>query len=109
DVEDADFEWLVLVGISQKTDDFLLLTGIEGAPEYLAARLFDFRNQRGKLVAVAAPRKDREAFGREFLRDLGADVVAGANDRRRLVSVRQDLSPREECVLLAAGCPQRRR
>jgi hypothetical protein len=39
----------------------------------------DLLDQRLQLGAVAPPGKYRKTFGREFFRDLAADIIAGAD------------------------------
>src|SRR5204863_7934313 len=51
DIEDADFERRVLVRIIEERDDLLFLARIERAGMDVAARAFDFLDQRRQLVA----------------------------------------------------------
>jgi hypothetical protein len=59
----------------------------------LAAGRLDLLDQGLELGAIAAARKDRKALGSEFLGDLAADVVAGADHRHGPVSLLHGSSP----------------
>ena len=89
EIEDADFERRVRVGFAQEGGDVLLLAGIEPARHDLAAGGFDVGDERRELVGVAPAGEDREALGGEFLRDGGADEIAGADDGRGGIALRQ--------------------
>ncbi|MGY4446560.1 hypothetical protein ACVWZR_001220 [Bradyrhizobium sp. i1.3.1] len=89
DVEDADFERRMLVGVIEEGDDLLLFACIERARVNLAAGGLDVLHQRRQLVAVAAPGKDRETFRGKFLGDLGADEIAGPDHGGCRVSLGQ--------------------
>jgi len=54
-----------------------------------AAGRFDLLDQRLEFGPVAAARKDGETFGGEFLGNLAADVVTGADHGHRRVSLGQ--------------------
>src|SRR5258705_219900 len=81
DVEDADFQRRVLVGVIEEGRDLLLLPRVQRAREDRSSGALDFLDQRLELGAIAPPREHGEPFGCEFLRDLGADVVAGTDHR----------------------------
>src|SRR5262249_51879844 len=93
DIEDANFHRRVLVGIVEKGDDFLFFPRVQRPGVDLAAGRLDFLDERFKLGAVATPSENGKAFGSEFLGDLCADVVAGADHRCGPVSLLQGLSP----------------
>ena len=93
DVEDADLERRVLVGIAEEGDDLLLLARIERARVNFAAGLLDLLDQRFELGAVAAPGEHREALRGELLCDLAADEVTGADHGHGRVSLLQGCSP----------------
>src|SRR5580704_11952830 len=81
DVENADLERRVPVGVVEERRRLLLFPRIERAAEDRAAGRFDFLHQRLELLAVAPSGEHGKTFGGEFLDDLGADVVAGADHR----------------------------
>jgi stress-induced morphogen len=83
----------VSIGCAQEGGDVVLLAGIKPARDDLAARGFDGRDERRELLGVAATGKNRESFRREFLRDRGADEIAGVDDSRGGVSLAQCCSP----------------
>src|SRR5229473_1667446 len=62
DVEDANLERRVLVGVAKEGGDFLLLARIERARVDFSARRLDLLHQRFELGTVAAPGKHRETF-----------------------------------------------
>ena len=69
----------MLVRILQEGRDLLFFPRIERTAEDRAARSFDLLDQRRELFAVAPSGEYGKAFGSEFLRDLGADVIAGSD------------------------------
>src|SRR6202021_214647 len=89
DVEDADLERRMLVGIAKERDDLLLLAGIERTGVDFAAGGFDRLHQRIQLGAIAAAREHRDAVECELPGDLAADIVAGADHRHGRVSLLQ--------------------
>src|SRR5450631_1911085 len=93
DVENADLERGVPVGVSEEGDDFLLLARIERARVDFAAGRLDFLHQRFELGAVAAPGEHREPFRSKLLSDFAADVVPGADHGYGRVSLLQGCSP----------------
>ena len=99
DIEDADFQRRVPVGVGEEGGGFVLLARIERAAEDGAAGSLDFLHQRLELFAVAAAGEHGESFGREFFCDLGADVVAGADHGAGGVSLLH--------VLLSSVIPRR--
>ena len=86
DVEDADFQRRVLVGVIEEGRDLVLLARVQRTREDRSSGALDFLHQRLELGAIAPPREHGEPFSCEFLRDLGADVVAGADHRGRCVA-----------------------
>src|SRR5450432_650471 len=93
DVENADLERRMLVGVSEEGDDFLLLARIERARVDFSPRGLDLLDQRFELGAVAAPGEHREPFRSKFLGDFGADVIPGADHGHGRVSLLQGCSP----------------
>src|SRR6185369_14515656 len=93
DVENANLQRGVFVGVAQEGHHLVLLSCIERPPEYLSVRRLDFLDERRELFALAAADKDRKTFGRKFLGDLTADEVPGADNGYRRVSLFQGLSP----------------
>src|SRR5580693_3391129 len=77
----------MLVGVVEEGRDFVLLPRVERARHDRSAGGLDLLDQRLKLGAVAPAGKDGESFGGEFLGDLGADIVAGANHRGGCISL----------------------
>src|SRR4051812_38184508 len=67
DVEDANLERRVLVGVAEKRDDLVFLARIERARVNFAAGLFDLLDERFELGAVAASREPRSPRRRTFL------------------------------------------
>src|SRR6202011_1463326 len=62
DVEDADLQRRVLVGVVEEGDDFLLLARVERTGMDLAAGGLDLPDQWLELGAVTAAGEDRKAF-----------------------------------------------
>src|SRR5260221_316204 len=79
-VEDADFERRVLVGIVEESRDLVLLPCVQRARDDRSAGRLDLLDQWLQLGAVAPAGEYGETFGREFLGDLATDVIAGADD-----------------------------
>src|SRR6266403_288223 len=98
DVEDADFQRRVLVGVIEEGRDLLLLPRIQRAREDRPSGALDFLDQRLELGAIAPTCEHGEPFGCEFLRDLGADVVAGADHRGGCVAFFHFFAP---CLVIA--------
>src|SRR6202140_2681011 len=73
DVEDANLQWGVLVGVAQEGPHLVLLSRVERPAEHFAARRLDLLDQRRELLALAASDKDRKTFGSKFLRNLTTD------------------------------------
>src|SRR6266446_72440 len=94
DVEDADFQRRVLVGVIEEGRDLVLLPRIQRAREDRSSGALDFLHQRLELGAVAPPGEYGESFRGKFLRDLAADVVAGAYHRGRCVAFFHFNSPK---------------
>src|SRR6266852_2392426 len=94
DVEDANLQGGVLVGVAQEGHHLVLLSRVERPPEYLSVRRLDFLDERRELFALTASDKDRKTFGCKFLGDLTADKVPGAYNGYRRVSLFQGLSPK---------------
>src|SRR5258705_12154890 len=86
DVEDADFERCLLVGVIKECRGLVLLSRVERARDDRSPGCLDLPDQRLQLGAVAPSREYGEALGGEFLGDLGADIVAGADYRGRCVA-----------------------
>jgi hypothetical protein len=76
----------VLVGIIEKGCYLFFLPRVERARDNRSAGGLDLPDQRLELGAVAPAREDGESLGGEFLRNLGADIVAGADHRGRSVA-----------------------
>src|ERR1700730_13613136 len=93
DVEDADLERSVLVGVGEKFDDLLFLSRIESASEHRAARLLDFLHQRRELFALTPADEYVKSLGGELLGDFAADEVPCADDGDCRVSLFQRYSP----------------
>jgi len=68
----------VRIGGAEKRGDVVLLAGIEPARHDRAALGFDRGDQRRKLVGIAPPDKNGEAFGGEFLRYRRTDEISPA-------------------------------
>jgi hypothetical protein len=80
----------VLISALEKGGEVVFLTRVERARRDPAAgRLYLF-DQRHKLLSLAASGENGEAFGGEFFCDRGADVISGADYRRRRISMFQD-------------------
>ncbi len=94
DIEDADLQGSVLVGVAQEGHHLVLLSRIERPPEHLAVRRLDFLDQRRELFALAPSDKNRKTFGGKFLGDLSTDEVPGANNGHSRVSLFQGFSPK---------------
>src|SRR3954454_1196490 len=95
DVEDANLERRVLVGIAEKRDDLVFLARIERARVNFAAGLLDLLDERFELGGVAASRKHRKALGGELLFNLRfiptpAPELDATRHRRRGRSRRQN-------------------
>src|SRR5580704_4309152 len=88
-IEDADLERRVLVGVIQKSGEVIFLAGIERSRRDSAAVRFDLGDQWREFVALASSRKNGEAFRGEFLCDCAADVVAGSDHCRSGISMFQ--------------------
>src|SRR5215470_6089490 len=99
DVEDADFQRRMLVGVVEEGNDLLLLARIERSGVDLAAGRLDLLNQGFELGAVAAAGEDRETFGSEFLGNLAADIVAGADHCHGPIPLVQWTSPASSKVV----------
>src|SRR3954447_5759949 len=93
DVEDANLERRVLVGIAEKRDDLVLLARIERARVNFAAGLLDLLDERFELGAVAASREHRKALGGKLLCNLAADKITGADHGHGRVSLLHGTSP----------------
>jgi hypothetical protein len=93
-VEHANFQRRVGVGVGKEFDHLILLPCVQRSAKYLAAGRFDLLDQRRELFSLTAADKDSEAFGREFLGDLAADEVSGADDRNRCIAFFQPSSPK---------------
>ena len=93
DVENADLERRMLVGVVEEGGDFLLLARIERTAVDFSARRLDFLHQRLELLAVTAPGEHRKSFRSKLLGDLAADIVAGADHGHGRVSLLQGCSP----------------
>ena len=102
DVEDANLQRSMLVRVTQKGHDLVLLSRVERPSEHFAARRLDFLDQRRELLALTAPDEDRETLGRKFLGDLAADKVSGADNGYGCVSFFQGFSPEREDVEIVA-------
>src|SRR5205085_6202650 len=76
DVEDADLQRCMLIGVRQEFDDLVFFSGIERAPEGGSSGLFDLSDQGRKLLAVAASGKHGKAFSGKLLCDCRSDEVA---------------------------------
>src|SRR5258705_3234738 len=94
DVEDANLQRGVLVGVTQEGHHLVLLARVERPPEYLPVRRLDFLDERRELLALASSGEDRKTFGRKFLGDLSADEISGANNGYCRVSLFQGFSPK---------------
>src|SRR6266436_9644800 len=94
DVEDANLQGGVLVGVAQEGHHLVLLSRVERPPEYLSVRRLDFLDERRELFTLTSSDKDRKTFGRKFLGDLSADEVSGAYNGYRRVSLFQGFSPK---------------
>ena len=77
------------VRIVEKRDDLVFLARVQRTRMDLAALGLDVLYQRLELGAVAAPCEDREPFGRKFLGNLAANIVAGTDDCRGRLSLLQ--------------------
>src|SRR3954454_24434215 len=93
DVEDANLERRMLVGIVEKRDDLVFLARIERARVNFAAGLLDLLDERVELGAVAATGENRKALGGELLCNLAADKITGADHGRSRVSLLRGTSP----------------
>ena len=93
DVEDADFQRRMLVGVIEEGDDLLLLARIERAGMDLAAGRLDLLDQRLELGAVTAAGENRKSLGSKLLGDLAADKIAGTDDRDRRIFLLHGSSP----------------
>jgi len=91
DVEDADIQRRVLVGVIEEGCDLLLLARVERTAVDLAAGGLDLLDQRRQLVAVAAACEDGKALGSKLLGDL-APITAAVAFRfcKGLLQVRLD-------------------
>src|SRR5208282_540902 len=89
DVENANLERRMLVGVLQKSGKVIFLARVERAREDSAAACLDVGDQRRELVALPASREYGEALSCEFFCDRAADVIAGSDHRRRGISVFQ--------------------
>src|SRR5712671_1464397 len=94
DVEDANLQGGVLVGVAQEGHHLVLLSRVERPSEHLSVRRLDFLDERRELFALAPSDKDRKTFGGKFLGDLSADEVPGANNGHSRVSLFQGFSPK---------------
>ncbi|CKX53291.1 Uncharacterised protein [Mycobacterium tuberculosis] len=86
----------MLVSIGNEGDHFLFLACIERASEYSTACRLDLLDKRDKLFALPPSRKDSETLRCEFLGDLAADEIPGADHRHGRVSFLQGPSPEPE-------------
>src|SRR4051794_20133264 len=93
------FQWRVLVRLLKEGVDLVFLAGIQRASHNRAAGILDLFNQRRHLVAIAPPGEHGEAFRREFLGNLGADIVPGADHRGGCVALLQGDSPDAALIL----------
>jgi hypothetical protein len=89
DIENADLDRRVLVGVLQERGQVIFLARVERARGDSAAVCLDLGDQRRELVALPAAGENGEAFGCEFFGDCAADVVAGSDHRRRGISMFQ--------------------
>src|SRR5438128_11081047 len=62
DVEDANLQGGVLVGVAQEGHHLVLLSRVERAAEYLSVRRLDFLDERRELFALTSSDKDRATF-----------------------------------------------
>src|SRR6266851_2011441 len=81
DIEDADLQRRMLVGVIEERRHLVRLARVERARDDRSARGLDIPNQRLELGAVATPGEYGESLGGEFLGDFGADIIAGADHR----------------------------
>src|SRR5262249_52737902 len=93
DIEDADFERRVLVGVIEEIGRLLLLPRVKRAAEDGAAGGFHLLHQWLELLAVAPSCEYGEAFRGEFLDDLGADIIARADHSDCGVTLLHGCSP----------------
>ena len=83
----------MLVGVVEEGGDLVLLPRIERARHDRSAGGLDLLHQRLELGAVAPAGEHGKAFGGEFLGDLAADVIAGADHRDGCVAFLHWCSP----------------
>src|SRR6478609_1218580 len=93
DVENADIERRVLVGIAEECGNFFFLARIERAGVDFPTGLLDLLHERFELGAVAAPGEHRESLRRKLLCDLASDVVTGADHGHGRVFLLQGALP----------------
>src|ERR1700733_2510014 len=93
DVEDADLERRLGIGLAQKGSDVILLPCVERAGERSAASCFDSLDQWHQLLAIAAAGEYGETFSGEFAGDCSADEVARTDHRRGGVPAFHLVSP----------------
>ncbi len=82
-----DFQRRMLVGVVEKGRDLVFLPRVERARDNRSAGGLDIPDQRLELGAVAPACEHGKSFGGEFLGDLGADIIAGADHRDRCVAL----------------------
>src|SRR5262249_9414503 len=87
DVEDADLQGGVLISLLQEGSEVSFLARIERACKNPSALRLAVCDQRRELVPVPASGADREARGRKFFGDGGAEVIPGPDHRCRSVPV----------------------
>jgi hypothetical protein len=80
DIEDADLERRVTLGIGKECDDLFFFARVERAGDDASACTFDVGHERRQLVTVAATGEDSEAGSGEAPGDRSADKVARADD-----------------------------
>jgi len=93
DVEDADFQRRVLVGVVEKGGDLLLLARVERPRHDRSARRLDVLHQWLELRAVTPAGEHGESLGCEFLGDFGADKITGADHGASRVALLHGLAP----------------
>ena len=80
DVENADFERRVLIGVGEEPDDLFFFACVQGTGYDATARVLDVSDQWCELVAIASAGKDRKSGRSEAPRNRCTDIVARADD-----------------------------